>query len=294
MKAFQPLSSPSNNILDLPCQQTCLETWLPSQTHQKHHQVQKTNWWAFWKRTTRGRSISVMLHSKRKLFMRKNRRLFAVFVHYDKNPPFLNRHRANIEAEENTAQCSVGSDHYISVFRYPPQADTQPPPLFRAHSAVCDGRRGAIVPAREVPRCQHHAVKLWDPKAIGSQEWVAEPSPKGALFPSAQIGAGKWQGWQLGLAPSLDSSLFPLPVAFLLSFSPTHTRMLCSWSCTQTRGKLLNPGIRQGGRETWSPSIFGVSDPVTAAGLYLGVVEGGCFVNKKTIRFRWGAFFKLL
>lgn len=95
-----------------------------------------------------------MLHSKRKLFMRKNRRLFAVFVHYDKNPPFLNRHRANIEAEENAAQCSAGSDHYISVFRYPPQADTQPPPLFRAHCAVCDGRRGAIVPAREVPRCK--------------------------------------------------------------------------------------------------------------------------------------------
>lgn len=91
-------------------------------------------------------------------------------VHCDKNPPFLKRHRANIEAEKNAAQCSAGSDHYISVSRYPPQADTQPPPLSRAHRAVCGGRRGAIVPAREVPRCQHHAVKLRDPKAVGSKE----------------------------------------------------------------------------------------------------------------------------
>lgn len=91
MKAFQPLASSSNNILDLPCQQTCLETWLSSQTWQKHHQLQKTNWWAFWKGTTRGRSASVMIHSKRKLFRRKNRSLFALFVHYDKNLPFLDR-----------------------------------------------------------------------------------------------------------------------------------------------------------------------------------------------------------
>lgn len=153
MKAFQPLSSPSNNILGLPCQQTRFETWLPSQTCQKHHQVQMTNWWAFWKATTRGRSVSVMLHSKRKLFRRKNRRLFAVFVHYDKNLPFLDRHRANIEMEENTAHCSAESDHYISVFQNPPRAGTQPPSLFRAHCAACDGRRGVVAPAREVRRC---------------------------------------------------------------------------------------------------------------------------------------------
>lgn len=44
-----------------------------------------------------------MPHSKRKLFRRTNKRLFAVFVHYDKNLPFLDRHRANIEMEENAA-----------------------------------------------------------------------------------------------------------------------------------------------------------------------------------------------
>lgn len=76
-----------------------------------------------------------------------------MFVHYDKNLPFLDRHRANTEMEENAAHCSAGSDHYISVFWYPPPADTQPPPLFRAHCTVCDGSRGAVMPAREVPQC---------------------------------------------------------------------------------------------------------------------------------------------
>lgn len=131
MKAFQPLASSSNNILDLPCQQTCLETWLPSQTWQKHHQVQKTNWWAFWKGTTRGRSVSVMIHSKRKLFRRKNKRLFAVLFIMIKIFLFLTE--ANIEMEEKAAHCSAGSDHDTPVFWFPPQAHTQPPLLSRAH-----------------------------------------------------------------------------------------------------------------------------------------------------------------
>lgn len=38
---------------------------------------------------------------------------------------------------------------------------------------------------------QHQAVQLRDLKAVGSEAWVAEPSPKGALFPSAQTGAGR-------------------------------------------------------------------------------------------------------
>lgn len=188
MKAFQPLSSPSNNILDLPCQQTCLETWLPSQTCQKHHHVQKTNWWAFWKGTTRGRSISVVLHSKRKLFRIKNRRHFSVFVHYCKNLPFLGRHRTNIEMEENTAHCSAGSDHCISVFRYPPWADTQPPPLF---GCVWWQQRGSGARSGSTA-LQRQAVQLRDSKAVGSEAWVTQPSSKGALFPSAQTGASRW------------------------------------------------------------------------------------------------------
>jgi len=132
-----------------------------------------------------------MLHCKRKLFRRKNRRLFAVFLLYDKNLPFLNRHRANIQTEENAAHCSVGSDHCISVFRYPPRADAQPPPLLRTCCTVCDSRRGAVMPAREVPPCQHRTVRLRDPKAVGAETWAAKPSPKGALFPSAQTGAGR-------------------------------------------------------------------------------------------------------
>lgn len=132
MKAFQPLASSSNNILDLPCQQTCLETWLPCQTWQKHYQVQKTNWWAFWKGTTRGRNVSVMFHSKRKLFRRKNRRLFAVFVHYDKNLPFHDRSKYWNGGKGSPVFSRIWSGHPSVLV--PTQADTEPPPVSRAHS----------------------------------------------------------------------------------------------------------------------------------------------------------------
>lgn len=38
---------------------------------------------------------------------------------------------------------------------------------------------------------QHQAVQLRDPKAVGSEVWVAEPSPERTLFPSAQTGASR-------------------------------------------------------------------------------------------------------
>lgn len=289
MKAFQPLASSSNNILDLPCQQTCLETWLPSQTWQKHHQVQKTNWWAFWKGTTRGRSISVMFHSKRKLFRRKNRRLFAVFVHYDKNLPFLDRIKYWNGGKGSPVFCRIWSRHPSVLV---PTSGRHSPSRAQGTLTVCDSRRGWwCLPWRDSQ--EHQAAQMRNPKAVHSEARLAQPSPKGALFPPAQTGASRWQRWQLQLDLSLDRSLFPLSVTLLLSFSPINTHMLYSWSCIQTRGKPPEPGIMKvAGKLEGCP--YSVLEPVTATWLYLGVVEGESFRDNKTVRLWRGAFFKLL
>lgn len=278
MKAFQPLASPSNNILDLPCQQTCLETWLPSQTWEKHRQVQKTNWWAFWKETTRGRSVSVMFHSKRKLFRRKNKRFFAVFVHYYQNLLFLDRKKYWNGGKGSPLFSRIWSRH-PSVF-VPTSGRHTASSCVRGTFPVCDSSRGWwCLPCRYSH--EHRAAQMRNPKAVHSEAWLAEPSPKGALFPPAQTGASRWQRWRLQLDPSLDRSLFPLPL--LLSFSPINTHTLCSWSCIQTGGKPPEPGIRKGGRQAWSLPMFRVLESVTATWLYLGVV-GGFFRDKKTVR----------
>lgn len=203
MKAFQPLSSPSNNILDPPCQQTCPETWLPSQTPQKHQQVQKTNWWAFWKGTTGGRSSSLMppeflFHSKRKFFWRKNGRLFALFVHCDKKI-FL---------------FSIGTEQILKWKKTLPTD-----PLDLVTTCQCLGASslvqhslcgtGAVVLAQKILWCWHRAIQLRNPRAAGSK--AVELSPKAAPFPSAQAVADRWQGWQLWLYPT--RGWFSLPSA---------------------------------------------------------------------------------
>lgn len=281
MKAFQPLASPSNNILDLPCQQTCLETWLPSQTWQKHHQVQKTNWWASGKGPPEeGAFLWCSTVKENSLGERTGGFLLCLFIMIK---IFLFLTEANIEMEEKAAHCSAGSDHDISACRFSPWADTQPPPTSRAYSLWVTVAEGWwCLPWRYSH--EHQPAQMRNPKAAGSEAWLAEPPPKEALFPPAQTGASRWQGWQLQLDPSLDSSLFSLPVTLLLSFSPINTHMLYSWSCIQTRGKPPKPGIRKGGREAWSLPIFRVLKPVTATWLYLGVAEGGSFKDKKTAR----------
>lgn len=73
-----------------------------------------------------------MFHSKRKLFRRKNRSfLLCLFILIK---IFLFVMEANIEMEEKAAHCSAGSDLYTPVCWFPPQADTEPPPMSRAHS----------------------------------------------------------------------------------------------------------------------------------------------------------------
>lgn len=168
MKTFQPLASSSNNILDLPCQQTCLETWLPSQTWQKHHQVQKTNWWAFWKGTTRGRSVSVMIHSKRKLFRRKNRRLFAVFVHYDKNLPFLDRSKYWNGGKGSPLFSRIRSRHPSVLV--PTSGTHTAPPVSRAHCWGWQQQGMGIMPWSYSH--EHQAAQMRNPKAV-CREFVA-------------------------------------------------------------------------------------------------------------------------
>lgn len=177
MKVFQPLASSSNNILDLPCQQTCLETWLPSQTWQKHHQVQKTNWWAFWKGTTRGRSVSVIFHSKRKLFRRKNRRLFAVFVHYDKNLPFLDRSKYWNEGKGSSLFSRIWSRHPRVLV--PTSGRHTAPPVSRAH-LLSDRSRVMVMPALELqpwaPSCPDEEPKRCSQWGMASRA-ITQGSP---------------------------------------------------------------------------------------------------------------------
>lgn len=84
-----------------------------------------------------------------------------MFVHYDKNLPFLTRHRANIEMEENTFHCLAGAGPYIPAFQHP-----------RWHTASC------LIQcyAAEQWQCWPPAAPLRSSGAAGSK--AEELSPK--------------------------------------------------------------------------------------------------------------------